>query len=202
MPSTHARDTEAAGLVPTRPRAAGTGAAPEAGALSTRAERRLASGQWLAASAPVRTQARTEWDERAVTWLRPGVLFAAVVIRAAVVHAAVGMDSPEVCAPALVDALEGGPMFYTPDAFGPEGAYTALLPARVSQLPSIAGTVTYPQGDLLLVPPQNVTESALGLPWWVCPLDGPGLLCPPHRIALLAAYGRDVLLHAKGRRNA
>lgn len=201
MPSTHARDNEAAGLVPTRTRAAGTSAAPDAVALSTRAERMLASGDWLLSSAPIQAQAKTEWDENGAAWLRPGVLFTAVVIRAAVVHAATGFDCPEACAPALADVLEGGPLFYNPVGFGPEGSYTALLPARVAQLPPMPGTVRHAQRALLLVPAPNATERTEGAPWWVSPLDGPGLLCPPGRIAVLAAFGRDAL-HAEERPDA
>lgn len=168
---------------------------------TTRAERLLAAGHWLLESAPTRPQAKAAWDENGAAWLRPGVLFAAAVIRAGIVHAAVGLDSPEACAPALADVLEGGPLFYNAAGFGPEGSYTMLLPARVAQLPPMPGTVAHPQRALLLVPAPNATERTEGAPWWVSPLDGPGLLCPPDRVAVLAAFGRDVLRHAKGRRD-
>ncbi|WP_330248624.1 MULTISPECIES: hypothetical protein [unclassified Streptomyces] len=170
--------------------------------MTSRAERLLASGHWLLSAAPLRPHAKVEWRENGAAWLRPGALFAAVVIRAFVVHAAIGLDSPEACAAPLADALEGGPMFYDAEGFGREGSYTALLPARVAQLAPMPGTVAHPQRGLLLVPAPDVIERVETGPWWMTPLDGPGLLCPPDRIAALASSGQDVLRSPEGRRDA
>lgn len=103
------REGEVVGLVPAGPQEV----------VTSRAERLLASGHWLLSAAPLRPHAKVEWRENGAAWLRPGALFAAVVIRAFVVHAAIGLDSPEACAAPLADALEGGPMFY--DAEGSAG---------------------------------------------------------------------------------
>lgn len=76
-----------------------------------------------------------------------------------------------------------------------QGWYTLLVPARVARLRSpLPGVLLRPQHELLLVPALDVTEPVDGKsPWWMSPLDGPALLCPPERVAALAAIGRDVL---------
>jgi len=176
------------------------------GVVHLRRERELASGHWLlsAASAANRPQAKTEWKERGAAWLRPGVLFSAVEIPAGVLHAAVGLDDPRRCAGPLAEALEFGPLFYSSDGFQSEGSYTALVPARVARLPEpLPGVVTLHQRALLLVPAPHVTEPVQGGgPWWVSPLGGPGLLCPPERVAAMAAFGWGALAAAKGRQDA
>ncbi|WP_199570509.1 hypothetical protein [Streptomyces murinus] len=196
MTSTHANDESVQSVVATTPAASGT--------VSTRAERQLASGHWLLAAAPLQPQARAEWEEHGAAWLRPGVLFCAVSIPASVLHAAVGLGSPQECAGPLAEALEFGPLFYSPEGFQREGSYTALLPARVARLREpIPGVVTLPQRALLLVPAPDVTEPVDGGgPWWVSPLDGPGLLCPPERVTALVGVGRDVLAVSKGPQDA
>ena len=200
---THANG-EPAGLVPSGPRPAAVMVRAAGGAVSIRSERALASGYWLLAAAPLRAQAKTEWDEWGAAWLRPGVLFAAVSIPACVLHAAVGLGSPQECAGPLAEALEYGPLFYGPDDFQREGSYTALLPSSVARLRvQLPGVVTLPQRALLLVPAPNVTGPVDGGgPWWVSPLDGPALLCPPDRVVALARVGRDVLTAGKGLQGA
>lgn len=78
MPSTHRRNEgqSAIGLVPS--------------AVTTATERRMSSGHWLLASAPDIRKAHAQWRGEGETWLRPGALFTAVMISAAVIHAAVG----------------------------------------------------------------------------------------------------------------
>ncbi|WNI31510.1 hypothetical protein OG322_22735 [Streptomyces sp. NBC_01260] len=153
----------------------------------------LASGHWLLSAAPVSAQAKAEWEESGAAWLRPSFLFAAVIVPAGVVHAAVGLDGPEACRAPLAEALEYGPLFYSPDDFSNEGSYTALVPGRVARLRPIPGVVMHPQRALLLVPAPGVTAPDDSGPWWVSPLDGPGLLCPPERVAALVAMGRGFL---------
>jgi hypothetical protein len=169
-------------------------------AVTTRLERQTASGRWLLASAPSRSQAAAEWEEHGAAWLLPGVLFAAAVIGADVIHAALGLHSPEDCATPLADLLDG-PLFFTADDFDGRGSYTALLPARAAQLRPMPGAVAHPQHDLLLVPAPDITERVEGCPWWASPLDGPGLLCSPDGIAALVAFGRGVLSRSKVGRN-
>ncbi|MFC8341198.1 hypothetical protein ACFUJX_29850 [Streptomyces rubiginosohelvolus] len=150
-------------------------------------EQRLAGGHWLLGAAPSLQEARATWEESGSAWLRPGVLFGAVVVRAGVVHAALGMDSPIGCAP-LVDI--GGPVFYSDAGFGREGAYTALVPAPVALVWSVNGSLPHHRRALLEVPaPQVVMPERAGRPWWVVPLDGPGLLCDPNLLADLVKQG-------------
>ncbi|MBU6536370.1 hypothetical protein ACFUIW_13830 [Streptomyces sp. NPDC057245] len=174
-----------------------------AGVVTTAVERALSAGHWLLVSAPLRAQARVEWEERGAAWLRPGVLFAAVSMPADVLHAALGSSSPQECAGRIVEEVEQGPVFYSPDGFQQKGSYTALVPARVARLRILLpGAVTCPQRALLLVPAPGRTEPEEGGPWWVSPPSGPALLCPPERVAELACAGRAHLVRSKGRRDA
>lgn len=166
--------------------------------VTTSRERALAGGQWLLAAAPDRKLARVDWAEKGAAWLRPGALFATLVVPAPVVHAAVGLSSPEECAGPLAEVLESGPLFFDPAGFGTDGAYTALLPVSVRRLRIPPGLVLPPARALLRVPAPGVRERVDGGPWWVVPLDGPGLLCPFDRVAVLAQLGRDRLRAERG----
>ncbi|MEU5036136.1 hypothetical protein AB0G48_18545 [Streptomyces rubiginosohelvolus] len=160
-------------------------------------EQRLACGHWLLGAAPSLQEARATWEESGSAWLRPGVLFGAVVVRAGVVHAALGMDSPIGCAP-LFDV--GGPVFYSDEGFGREGAYTALVPASVALVWSVNGSLPHHRRALLEVPaPQVMMPERAGRPWWVVPLDGPGLLCDPDLLADLVKQGTGTPGDAEGR---
>jgi hypothetical protein len=153
----------------------------------------MASGHWLLASAPLIPTARSEWSNKGAAWLRPGLLFGAVIIEAAVIHAALGMDDPVACAPSLAEGLEGGPLFYSRHHFRGTGAYTALVPASVGMQWKLPGAVAHPARALLLVPAPDVIAPREDGPWWVVSLDGPGTLCPPDRLAALVLLGREAL---------
>ncbi len=101
----------------------------------------------------------------------------------------------------LAPVLESGPLFFSSTGFRREGSYTALLPADVAlRREPLPGVVTLPQRALLMVPAPVVTAPTVqGAPWWVSPLVGPALLCPPQRVAALAALGRDLRSQSKGR---
>lgn len=159
--------------------------------VTTGAERRQAAGHWLLSSAEDMPHAQNEWKQKGAAWLRPGAMYAAVMIPAYIVHAAVGLNCPRECAPPLADALERGPVFYSPEDFQRKGAYTALLPAGAARTWNVAGTVLHTPESHLLVPSPERRDPAGRSPWWVEPLDGPGLLCEPRRVAALVAVGRD-----------
>ncbi|MCY0957761.1 hypothetical protein [Streptomyces sp. H27-H5] len=163
--------------------------APLTGALTTRSERRLASGHWLLAAAPSVSAANAAWKETGETWLQPSPLFTAVLVPASIVHAATGVDSPEECAPALQEALDG-PVFYDPGAFRADGAYVVLLPASAATIWNVPSTTLHAPRALLLVPAPDRCEPVGDRPWWVLPLEGPGELCPPALLASLACLGR------------
>lgn len=185
MPSTDKRDDgdSGLGLVPT--------------ALTTRTERRMASGHWLLASASSFRDAVAEWKDCGETWLRPGALFSAVTIPAPIVHTAIGGQTPQSCAPRLRDALEG-PLIFDPSAFRAEGGYTALLPASVFRVWDVPSAMRHPPRALLLVPAPGRCEPVEDRPWWVVPLEGPGLLCSPTLLASLASLGRRRLIRSDG----
>ncbi|URM89429.1 hypothetical protein LUW75_04805 [Streptomyces sp. MRC013] len=93
------------------------------------------------------------------------------------------------CAPPLAESLEGGPVFYSRDGFPDQGSYTALVPPSVAMTWQVEGSMSHPYRALLLVPAPDVIEPQKAGPWWVVPLDGPGLLCPPDRLAALVSLG-------------
>ncbi|MFJ1590656.1 hypothetical protein ACIOD0_10470 [Kitasatospora albolonga] len=153
-------------------------------------EQRLAGGHWLLGAAPSLQEARADWEESGSAWLRPGALFGAIVVRAGVVHAALGADSPIECA-SLADV--GGPVFYSDEGFGREGAYTALVPASVAMQWAVRGSIPHHRQALLEIPAPEIVRPERTPSWWVVPLDGPGTLCDPGLLAALVAQGQDVL---------
>jgi hypothetical protein len=159
--------------------------------LTTSAERVLAGGHWLLPAAPEIEAGRADWKDTGSAWLRPGALFGAVIVPASLVHAALGLDDPIACAPPLAEGLEGGPVYYSPEGFGREGSYVALVPASVALSWSVRGCLSHPYRALLQVPAPDVIQPQEDGPWWVVPLDGPGLLCPPDRLAALVTLGRE-----------
>lgn len=189
MPSTEPRDD---GDSARRPDTSLT-----ASAVTTRFERRLASGHWLLASAPIVPAAMSSWKENGAAYLIPGGLFCAVMIPAAVMHAAAEGDSPQACAGRIADVLEG-PVFYDPSAFRQEGGYTAILPASAALVWRVPSTVLHPSRRLLLVPAPDRCEPVGGRPWWVVPLESPGLLCAPQLVACFAGLGRRRIVPAGG----
>ncbi|MGP3691290.1 hypothetical protein ACTVZO_42650 [Streptomyces sp. IBSNAI002] len=131
----------------------------------------------------------TTWKQKGAAWLRPGGLFCAVLIPAAVMHTAAQGNSPQACAGRIAEVLEG-PVFYDPSAFRQGGGYTVLLPASAALLWRVPGTVLHPSRRLLLVPAPDRCEPVDGRPWWVVPLERPGMLCAPQPVACFAALGR------------
>ncbi|MEU6756924.1 hypothetical protein [Streptomyces sp. NPDC046685] len=162
--------------------------------MTTRAEREMAAGHWLLASARSRPDAVDEWREEGATLLRTGLLFGAVSTTAALVHAAVGVATPQECAAPLAEALDG-PLFYEPDPSGSEDAYTALIPASAALRWRLPESAAHPYRAMLLVPAPDRTSPGADptTPWWVVPVDGPGNLCPANRVAALLALGRDAV---------
>ncbi|MER5570378.1 hypothetical protein OHU17_00205 [Streptomyces goshikiensis] len=139
----------------------------------------------------------SSWKENGAAYLIPGGLFCAVMIPAAVMHAAAEGDSPQACAGRIADVLEG-PVFYDPSAFRQEGGYTAILPASAALVWRVPSTVLHPSRRLLLVPAPDRCEPVGGRPWWVVPLESPGLLCAPQLVACFAGLGRRRIVPAGG----
>ncbi|MFD3848210.1 hypothetical protein ACFWVB_20260 [Streptomyces microflavus] len=163
-------------------------------------ERMLAHGDWLLGTVPPPTRplAWTDWETRGTTWLKPGTLFGAVVIRAALVHAALDRDSPVACATALDIRLGGGPVFYTDDAFQREGSYTVLVPSYAAREWRVGGSLAHPHRALLEVPAPGIVKPERALPWWVVPLEGPADLCSPEEVATMVIQGRALLAGSGG----
>ncbi|WP_406411134.1 hypothetical protein OG923_20710 [Streptomyces halstedii] len=169
-----------------------TGAAASRVGVTTRAESPMPSGHWLLSAAPSIPQAQLEWATNGAAWLRPGGVFSAATGEEGIVHAAVGLDSPEKCAGPLADAVTG-PLFYTPRGAARAGSYTALMSAVVGELQALPGLVMHPPRALLLVPAPETTAPTDGGPWWVLPVRGPEVLCRPSLLAGLVVTGRQAL---------
>jgi hypothetical protein len=143
-------------------------------------------GHWLLAASPTPGQAAAEWADSGVAWLRPGGLFTAVIVRADVMHQAVGRPGPQECAPLLASELDG-PVLYRQTEFGPEGGYTVLLPPSAAGIWRVTGTVVLPQKALLPVPAPDRLDPTEEPPWWVVAPDALGRLCTPALLASLLA---------------
>ncbi|MFG3406497.1 hypothetical protein [Streptomyces sp. NPDC048142] len=163
-------------------------------------ERVLAGEHWLLAAAPSVRRVRLDWADCGTTFLTPGVLFGAVIVRAAVVHAALLLDDPEQCAGPLRKRLGGGPVFYAEQKFGREAGYVALVPGSVTMTWSVPGSVANHRRAALEVPAPGCTSPDHGRSWWVVPLDGPGVLCDPGPLAMLIGQGHGVLTATLGKR--
>ncbi|MFJ9886136.1 hypothetical protein ACIQRW_09750 [Streptomyces sp. NPDC091287] len=161
-------------------------------------ERTLAGEHWLLGAASSVRAARADWAENGTTFLTPGALFGAVLVRAAVVHAALLLDDPVKCAAPLRTRLGGGPVFYAEQKFGREAGYVALVPASVAMVWSVPGSVTHHRNALLQIPAPGNVRSDQGAAWWVVPLDGPGVLCDPQPFATLISHGHGVLTGSLG----
>ncbi|TXR99729.1 hypothetical protein EAO73_27615 [Streptomyces sp. col6] len=165
------------------------------GVVHLRRERELASAHWLLSAAPDIGRSRAEWQDRGSTWLRPGFLFGAVAVRAALVHAALGLDDPVACRLPLAEHL-AGPVFYSPEGFAGAGAYTVMVSASTAMAWRSIGSEPHDRRALLLVPGPDLIEPQENRPWWVVPFDGPGLLCRARPLTALISAGR----RAAGRR--
>lgn len=160
------------------------------GVAHLRRERELAAGHWLLSASPDLKQSRADWRDKGATWLQPGVLFGAVIVPERLVHGALGLDGPDACARPLAEHLEGGPLFYSPGVFGQEGSYTALVSASIAMSWRTRGSMGHHYRAAILIPSPHVTEPDGERPWWVVPLDGPGVLCRAQPLSSLIIVGR------------
>ncbi|WP_328951330.1 hypothetical protein OG778_30260 [Streptomyces sp. NBC_00184] len=160
------------------------------GVVHTRRERELAAGHWLLSASSDMRQSRADWRNKGAAWLQPGMLFGAVVVPEGLVHDALGLDGPDGCARPLAEHLEGGPLFYSPGGFGQQGSYTALVSASIAMSWRTRGSLGHHYRAAILIPSPHVTEPDGDRPWWVVPLDGPGVLCRATPLSALVMAGR------------
>ncbi|WP_103536038.1 hypothetical protein [Streptomyces sp. SM11] len=161
-------------------------------------EQTLTGEHWLLGAASSVRAAWADWAEGGTTFLTPGVLFGAVIVRAAVVHAALLLDDPVKCVEPLRTRLGGGPVFYAEQMFGREGGYVALVPGSVAMAWSVPGSMAHSRKAALEVPAPGNVRPDQGSAWWVLPLEDSGALCDPQPLATLISQGHGVLTGTLG----
>ncbi|MER8057485.1 MULTISPECIES: hypothetical protein [unclassified Streptomyces] len=167
---------------------------------TTVAERRLAAGHWLLSALPEpdRERARVQWRTAGVTLLPCGTLFAAVRLPGALVHAVAMSTKPADVEAVLDEALQGGPVICDRRR---ECSYYALVPAGVPGAWREAvddwlrdGVAVFGRDAYVGVPEPDATEAHEGVSaYWAVPVDSPGTLCAPLRIARFIAAGTHLL---------
>lgn len=158
------------------------------GYIVTRQERQVAAGHWLSAACSDLSLPRAEWAERGVALLPCGILFSAVRLPVALVHAAAAAAGVRDAQTFLNDTL-AGPVFLAPQCQN----YYALIGARSGRHWSAPGTECLGPGTQLGVPSTDRIELTEDLvAYWVVPMDGPGTLCNARDVYQLVHLGRTV----------
>lgn len=155
----------------------------------TQADRDLASAQWLLSAVPAvqERRARQEWASDGVALLRCGVLFSAVRIPARYLHAAAGADDASAVAAHVADVLHGGPVFCDSNAWW---YYALTPPSAAARRWRIPGVTCLGKDSYLGVPALGrKSRTRYSRVHWVVPMGGPGILCEPQAVLILAAKG-------------
>ncbi|MFI6977224.1 hypothetical protein ACIBSV_01395 [Embleya sp. NPDC050154] len=162
-----------------------------------RPARLVAFGTWLPSAAPSKAQAHVQWYESGAAWLRPGMVFSAVVVPARLVHVALRVRKPEECVKPLARLL-AGPVFYSPPGAEHESSYTALLPVAEGRTWREPQTRLCSGQGLLWVPaPGRYLPATDGCPWWVVAGHGDSL-CAAVDLAALVLRSRTEPLRWSG----
>jgi hypothetical protein len=149
-------------------------------------ERAAAAGTWLLQAAHDLEQARENWVDTGRALLNCGTLFSAVCLPDWLVHAAAGTSNPVKVAVYLDESLEGGGVFHEVR----EGRYYALVPASAEHDWAAESTTFLGRQSALVVPSPALFAPGVGLSYWSVAMHGPGDLCQPGRLAMVAEIGR------------
>lgn len=143
---------------------------PPASAIAADRERVLLVEEWLLAAAPDVQQARWEWGEGGLTFLRCGGLFTAIRLPGDLVQAAAASSNPTEMDAYLAEVL-GGPVIAS------RGRYYALVApsAGVEWRHSAAECLAW--GTWLGVPPVTETNCQNTVGYWAVPMRRPRELC-------------------------
>lgn len=166
----------------------------EASAVGTSADRRLATEHWLlsAYAAPMRTRARTEWQNQGVALFPLGTLFSAVRIPGRLVQALAGKS--RAAADELLDKVLEGPVICDPHGC----RYYALVPAGMPRTWRTAADDwraweidCLGKDSYLGVPRLDATEfdPRSFASYWSVPMASAAALCAPLAVARLIAAG-------------
>ncbi|MFI6701744.1 hypothetical protein ACIBJC_22730 [Streptomyces sp. NPDC050509] len=151
----------------------------------TRARTEAAISRWLMSSLSHPDVARQDWLAGRHAVLRTGVVFDAVRMHQALVHAAVGSTQPDTVSGALAEIIDG-PVISDPPvwfyALVPPGACEAWR-SPYAQVRGPGGWLGVPRVDRVL---------PVGLHWSV-PVEKVGRLCGPDTVAELLRAGATCL---------
>lgn len=154
------------------------------------AERACAVQTWLLGAAPDARQARWEWREGGVTFLRVGGLFSVLRAPAVLVRAAVGSSDPDTVTSRLAAALDGGPVI---GSHGGTHYYFLLPPSATRQTGPVPGTEYLEPRTLLGVPPLTATGPQAAGSYWAVPMSSPAGLCHAGLVRWVLERGRALL---------
>jgi hypothetical protein len=156
--------------------------------LVVNAHRARAVQTWLLGAAPDAQQARWEWQEGGVTFLRVGGLFSALRAPAVLVRAAVGSGDPDTVGIRLAQELEGGPVIA---AHGTTHFFFLMLPGEARKASPVKGSEYLTSRTLLGVPPLRATApQKAGGSYWAVPMFSPVRLCHAPWVMRLLERGR------------
>ncbi|MFF5004702.1 hypothetical protein ACFY3G_17950 [Streptomyces phaeochromogenes] len=165
----------------------------------SRADRELATAQWLLSTLPEpdRSRARAHWAENKVALLNLGALFSAIRIPGRLVLALADTMVPTEADRFLSEALDG------PVICDPKGIrYYALVPAstprkwhRAVDDWRLLGVEMLGRDTFLGVPRMDAVEMdpRTSASYWSVPMSSAAMLCQPLNVARLIAAGRHQL---------
>lgn len=144
--------------------------------------------QWLLTAARDAQQARWEWDEGGLTFLRCGPSFTAIRLPGDLIRAAAGSTDPAEIDPFLAEALRGAPVI------GPHGlhSYYALVPPTAGLRWKHRDPECLAWGTWLAVPSVKRTAyQATDGYYWAVPVREPGELCDVDAVDALTRRGQE-----------
>jgi hypothetical protein len=154
-----------------------------ASAIAADRERVLLVEEWLLGAAPDVRQARWEWGEGGLTFLRCGGLFTAIRLPGDLVQAAAASSNPTEMDAYLAEVLDG-------PVIASRGRYYALV------APSTGVEWKHPGAECLAwgtlgVPPVTRTNCEDSLGYWAVPMRRPRELCDTNAVLQLVRLAQQ-----------